>query len=78
MAKLKEGHTFTQMENNWLSRIEDYLMHESVMNVGTFDEDSRFRGKGGFKRIDKIFKGRLAAIIKELNTYLYEDGGKPA
>ncbi len=76
--KLKEGHTFTQMEINWLDKIEAYLMNESVMSVDTFDEDSRFRGKGGFKRIDKIFKGQLAAIIKELNTYLYEDGGRPA
>ncbi len=33
---------------------------------------------GGFKRIDKIFGGKLADILDELNRYLYDDGGNVA
>lgn len=31
--------------------MEKYLMEESVLNVGVFDEDTRFRSEGGFSRI---------------------------
>lgn len=76
--KLRKAHTFTKQEENWLTRIENYLMNESVVSVRTFDEDSRFKSGGGFKRIDKIFNNQLESLIKELNTYLYDDGGRTA
>lgn len=56
--------------------MEDYLMNESVLNIQVFDEDSRFRSQGGFSRINKVFSNNLENIILELNTYLYDDGGK--
>lgn len=31
--KLKKAHNFSRVELNWLSRIESYLLNESVMNV---------------------------------------------
>ena len=51
-------------------------MNESVLNIQVFDEDSRFRSQGGFSRINKVFSNNLENIILELNTYLYDDGGK--
>ena len=62
----------------WIARIEKYLMEESVLNVGVFDEDVRFKNEGGFKRIDRIFKNQLENIVLELNEYLYDDGGRSA
>lgn len=53
-------------------------MEESVLNVGVFDEDTRFRSEGGFKKIDRIFQNKLESIVLELNEYLYDDGGKIA
>ena len=53
-------------------------MEESVLNVGVFDEDVRFKNEGGFKRIDRIFKNQLENIVLELNEYLYDDGGRSA
>ena len=38
----------------------------------------KFKKKGGFKRINKIFAGKLEDVINELNQYLYDDGGKTA
>ena len=46
--------------------------------IAVFEEDSRFKAQGGFARIDKVFAGRLEAIIRELNEYLYDDGGSAA
>ena len=76
--KLKKAHKFTAIEQKWIGRIEKYLMEESVLNVGVFDEDTRFRSEGGFKKIDRIFQNKLESIVLELNEYLYDDGGKIA
>lgn len=76
--KLKKAHKFTAIEQKWIGRIEKYLMEESVLNVDVFDEDTRFRSEGGFKKIDRIFQNKLESIVLELNEYLYDDGGKIA
>ena len=76
--KLKKAHKFTAIELRWISRIEKYLLEESVLNVQVFDEDFRFRDAGGFKKIDRIFQNKLESIVLELNEYLYDDGGRIA
>lgn len=76
--KLKKAHNFSRVELNWLSRIESYLLNESVMNVKVFDEDERFKTNGGYKRLNQIFSNNLEGIITELNEYLYDDGGRTA
>ena len=58
--------------------MEKYLLEESVLNVSVFDEDTRFRNEGGFKKIDRIFQNKLESIVLELNEYLYDDGGRSA
>ena len=79
VEKLKKAHHFTAQESSWISRMEKYLIEESVLNVKVFDEDTRFRSRGGFKKIDKIFKNQLQNVVIELNRYLYDDdGGKTA
>jgi len=76
--KLKKAHKFTKQELSWIARMEKYLMEESVLNVGVFDEDSRFKGNGGFAKINKVFANKLESIVLELNEYLYDDGGRTA
>jgi hypothetical protein len=76
--KLKKAHKFTKQELSWIARMEKYLMEESVLNVGVFDEDSRFKSAGGFTKINKIFQNKLESIVLELNEYLYDDGGRTA
>lgn len=76
--KLRKAHSFTKQELNWISRMERYLMEESVLNVTVFDEDGRFKERGGFARINKVFQNKLESIVLELNEYLYDDGGRTA
>lgn len=76
--KLKKAHNFSKQELNWITRMEKYLMEESVLNVTVFDEDGRFKAQGGFAKINKVFGNRLESIILELNEYLYDDGGQIA
>lgn len=76
--KLKKAHKFSKQELNWITRMEKYLMEESVLNVTVFDEDGRFKAQGGFAKINKVFGNKLENIVLELNEYLYEDGGQIA
>lgn len=76
--KLKKAHNFTKQELSWITRMEKYLMEESVLNIKVFDEDSRFKSNGGFAKINKVFANKLESIVLELNEYLYDDGGRTA
>jgi type I restriction enzyme R subunit len=77
--RLKAVHDFSSTELKWLDRIEKFLRRESLINPAVFDETgSHFKDAGGFKRIDKVFGGKLANILDELNRYLYDDGGNIA
>lgn len=78
VEKLKKLHHFSKQEMSWISRMEKYLLEESVLNVQVFDEDSRFRSFGGFNKINKVFQNQLENIVLELNEYLYDDGGRTA
>jgi type I restriction enzyme R subunit len=78
VEKLKKAHSFTKQELSWISRMEKYLMEESVLNIKVFDEDSRFKSNGGFNKINKVFANKLESIVLELNEYLYDDGGRTA
>ena len=73
IKKLNKAHSFTAGEKKWIDRIEKYLINESVLNEQTFDEYSAWRIQGGFNKVNKIFGNNLVSIIRELNTYLYED-----
>lgn len=72
VTKLKKNHNFSKMELDWLGRIENHLLHESILEPETF-ETGAFKSKGGYKVINKIFGNKLEQIIAELNDYLYED-----
>ena len=76
--KLKKAHSFTKVELTWIGRMEKYLMEESVLNVSVCDEDGRFKARGGFAKINKVFQNQLESIVLELNEYLYDDGGETA
>lgn len=73
VKKICKAHDFTAGEKKWIERIEKYLINESVLNVQTFDEYLAWRNQGGFSKVNKIFNNSLGSIIRELNTYLYED-----
>ncbi|MBD5647540.1 MAG: type I restriction-modification system endonuclease [Desulfovibrio sp.] len=76
VRKLKQAHAFTKMQQNWIDRFEKSLLNEPIMNLGVLDEVAAFREHGGSARLDRVFDFRLAAILDELNAYLYEaDGG---
>lgn len=77
VKRLKDNHDFNKMERNWIDRIETNLIKESVVDHQTF-EMGAFKTAGGFNRINKYFNNQLDNLLKELNNYLYDDGGHVA
>ena len=78
VKRLLKAHDFNQIQKNWIARIEQYMLKESVLNMQTFDEAMAFKSKGGSKRLNLQFDGKLQDVVTELNTYLYDDGGRVA
>ena len=72
--KLVATNSFNKMQLDLLERIKTYIMHESILNVETF-EAPIFKADGGFKRFNFKFGGKLLDIIRQINTYIYEDKG---
>lgn len=77
VARLKQNHTFSKIQLDWLRRIEGTLLDECVLDEETF-ETGAYKTQGGFKQIDRRFNGQLSDVIKEINLYLYDDGGEVA
>ena len=50
------------------------MLEEPVLDESIFDQGA-FKTNGGFKVIDKRFGGTLHEVIRELNDYIYDDGG---
>ena len=69
--KLIEENNFNKMQLDLLNKIKTYMLHESLLNKETFEAPA-FKMEGGFVRFDKKFAGRLAEIIRQINTYIYE------
>ncbi len=70
-AKLIANNNFNKMQLDLLEKIKTYMLHESLLNVETFEAPA-FKIEGGFARFDKKFAGRLMEIIRQINTYIYE------
>ena len=73
LSKIQIEYQPSKIEQTWLGRVRDYLANEEIITRDTFDEDVRFRSKGGFARIDKAFRGRLGSVIEDINTYMYQE-----
>ncbi len=70
-SKLIANNNFNKMQLDLLEKIKTYMLHESLLNVETFEAPA-FKMEGGFTRFDKKFSGRLLEIIRQINTYIYE------
>lgn len=78
MEKVRAQNDFSKTELGWLRRIEQYLEKELLLNAETFDQDSRFRQRGGFNRVNQVFGGNLMGVIDQINDYLFADEGSVA
>ena len=67
---ITSNHKFNTVQLRWIEKIKKQLIQESIITIKDLNK-LPFSMEGGFKRIDKAFKGETEQIINELNTYLY-------
>lgn len=74
MQKIYNQKQWPPLQKKWLQRIEKQLLKESVLHPQPeviFNEDP-YSEHGGYEQINKIFKGELPGIVREINTNLYQ------
>ncbi|MBP8807499.1 MAG: type I restriction-modification system endonuclease [Kofleriaceae bacterium] len=62
---------WTDPQRKWLARIADQLKVAHVVDPAALDLGS-FKSDGGWKRADKIFDGKLAAVLGDLHDALWQ------
>jgi type I restriction enzyme R subunit len=74
MAAILAGRAWTEPQRRWLERIGKQLSKEIVVDRAALDT-GEFGANGGFSRINKVFDGRLEAILGEINEALWKEAG---
>jgi type I restriction enzyme R subunit len=72
MAKIRQSKSWNKVQEKWLTRFEDQLIHESILQKEDLDKPP-FNEEGGFNRLNKIFGQELEPLLKEINENLYSE-----
>ena len=74
VAKILASQSWTTPQRQWLERIGKQLGKETIVDRAALDR-GQFKAKGGFSRIDRVFGGRLEAVLGDLHEQLWTDAG---
>ncbi|MDI1475390.1 type I restriction-modification system endonuclease [Polyangium sp. y55x31] len=74
-AKILARPGWTSIQRQWLQRIGKQLERERVVDRDTIDASEAFKSNGGFKHLDKVFGGKLDAILGDLREEVWKDAG---
>ena len=72
MSKIKKEYNFTPLQQNFLKKIEKYMLKEVIIDREVF-EIGNFKREGGFKRYNTIFEDNLDNIIEKLKEYMFNE-----
>ncbi|MDA0267205.1 MAG: type I restriction-modification system endonuclease [Cyanobacteria bacterium] len=72
MQQILASQRWTAPQRQWLERIGQQLKQETVVDKAALDQ-GQFKTQGGFKRINKVFGGRLEQVISHINQLLWEE-----
>lgn len=68
MFEIKKNKTFTPEQNQWLDRIAEHLKKNLLLEKDDFDYLPLFVREGvNFKKLDKVFDGKLSELLMEIN-----------
>ncbi len=74
VQRLKKAHKFTDPQVKWLERIAKGVKLETVVDRASLDT-GQFKADGGFARLNKVFDGKLDALLGELAEEVWKDAG---
>jgi type I restriction enzyme R subunit len=71
MKTILASQPWTAPQRQWLERIGQQLKKETVVDKAALDQ-GQFKAQGGFKRIDKVFGGRIEQLLADLNAEIWQ------
>ncbi|WP_438270436.1 type I restriction-modification system endonuclease [Rubellimicrobium arenae] len=71
IRRVAARHRLDDPQRRWLNRIADEMKSRIVVDRESLDEPP-FAQQGGFRRLDKLFEGRLEALLDDLRTETWE------
>ncbi|MBU6429852.1 MAG: type I restriction-modification system endonuclease, partial [Cyanobacteria bacterium REEB65] len=74
IKRILASHPWTSPQRQWLERIGKQLKEETIVDREAMDR-GQFQANGGFARINKIFDGRLDALLGDLQDQVWKDAG---
>ncbi len=70
LRKIESRGTRTSPQRQWLRRIGEQLVQELVVDHESLDQDP-FRSEGGYKRLNKVFDGKIESLIADFNDEIW-------
>lgn len=70
MKRIYASRPWTDPQRKWLQRIAEQVEREVVVDRGALDQEP-FEAHGGFRRLNKVFDGKLEAVISDINEELW-------
>ena len=74
MRRIMGRQTWTDPQKQWLKRIGDQVAKELVVDREALDHEP-FAKDGGFNRFNKVFNGRVEALLADVNEELWKQAG---
>lgn len=74
MGRILKSHPWNPVQKKWLNRIGDDVAKEVVVDRDFF-ESSQYKQDGGFERLNKLFGGRLEAILGDIREDIWRKAG---
>ena len=71
MNRIMKRGTWSEPQRKWLERIGKAVEQVGVADRVVLDEGQFAAAMGGFNRLNRIFDGRLDAILGDINEELW-------
>jgi type I restriction enzyme R subunit len=71
LKKILASRMWTKPQRTWLERIAQQLKTEVIVDRATFEQGA-FQHDGGFRRLDRMFDGRLTDLLGELQDEVWQ------
>jgi type I restriction enzyme R subunit len=72
LKRVLTAQSWTPPQRTWLERIAKQIKVETVVDRDALDR-GEFKTQGGFRRLNKVFDGKLEAVLQEMHEELWRE-----
>ena len=71
LSKLLKQNDWSSEQTNWLERLANSLKEQVAIDDDTF-KTGNYKRRGGKRKLEAVFDGKLAKILEQFNEYMWE------